>query len=321
MSFLPGWFVVYDLDFTAQSAQIFTSDTNFTIAGVTWTTTNSANDNAITISSATGNGVSPMVITTASNHPLASGDQVVITGATGNTALNGTFTSTSVTSNTITIPGTGNGTYTGSSGTAHFHTQLVNGTGLKFYPSSTSDINGATDTFPQIHATFNNLIGAWFNTASTVRVSFYNPANNAAANFDDAVMGIAATTPHSYGLLIERGFTNLNAAGIGGFWDINGTNAASFQSFSVALGSSNNVVVLEAPAFGAGTGATVHFGQYSSGWPADTGLSMESSVTASSPIQGLAVTQLGPTMGGKRAASGTTTYSTTFARIKIEVKI
>lgn len=57
---------------------------------------------------------SPIVITTSAAHNLVTGQTVVIENVKGNTAANGTFAITVVTSTTFSLTGsTGNGTYTG----------------------------------------------------------------------------------------------------------------------------------------------------------------------------------------------------------------
>jgi hypothetical protein len=65
-----------------------------------------------TVTGTTGNGVSPIVITTGAGHPFKVGDVVSVTGIVGNTAANQAFVIiSSVSSTTITIPGTGNGAW------------------------------------------------------------------------------------------------------------------------------------------------------------------------------------------------------------------
>lgn len=59
-------------------------------------------------------GINPIVVTTSSAHGLATGDQVVISGVTGNTNANGTFTITVLSSTTFSIPTLGNGVFGGS---------------------------------------------------------------------------------------------------------------------------------------------------------------------------------------------------------------
>lgn len=71
-----------------------------------------------TITSATGNAVNPVVCTLI-NHGLSNGNLIEITGAAGNTALNGVWPATLIDANTFSLPTTGNGTYTGSSATMY----------------------------------------------------------------------------------------------------------------------------------------------------------------------------------------------------------
>src|SRR6185312_2871026 len=76
-----------------------------------------------TVTAATGNGVTPIVLTI-QNHGIGQGDVVTISGATGNTAMNGTWYGvTVIDANTLALPSaaaggpTGNGTYDASSAT------------------------------------------------------------------------------------------------------------------------------------------------------------------------------------------------------------
>jgi hypothetical protein len=70
---------------------------------------------ATAVSAATN--ASPITVTSAAVHGLTSGERVVISGGTGNTAVNGTWTVTVVSATTFSLNGsTGNGTYTVNSG-------------------------------------------------------------------------------------------------------------------------------------------------------------------------------------------------------------
>lgn len=82
------------------------------------------------VSTTTGNGVSPIEVTTTVNHQLKVGEEVFITGVTGNTAANGTWTVGSVAAaNTFTLSGsTGNGTYAGG-GSVFYNSAKDYGTG------------------------------------------------------------------------------------------------------------------------------------------------------------------------------------------------
>ena len=66
---------------------------------------------ARTVTAATN--ASPIVVTTSTNHGLSAGDLVIVDGVAGNTAANGTWIASAVTSNTVTLlDSVGNGAYT-----------------------------------------------------------------------------------------------------------------------------------------------------------------------------------------------------------------
>jgi hypothetical protein len=77
----------------------------------------------LTVQSTSGNLVSPITITTTTNHGLTTGQTVTISSVTGNTNANGTWTATVTGLNTFTIPATGNGT--GSSGSVITNTYII----------------------------------------------------------------------------------------------------------------------------------------------------------------------------------------------------
>ena len=66
--------------------------------------------NTGSITTTTGNGVNPIVITSAA-HGLTVGTRVTISGVVGNTAANGTFAITAVTTDTFSVSASGNGAY------------------------------------------------------------------------------------------------------------------------------------------------------------------------------------------------------------------
>lgn len=70
------------------------------------------------VSTTTGNGVTPIQITTSTANTLVNGQTVAINGVGGNTAANGTFTVTVINNTNFTINATGNGTFT-SGGTVY----------------------------------------------------------------------------------------------------------------------------------------------------------------------------------------------------------
>ena len=99
-----------------------------------------------TISNATN--ATPIVITTSAAHLYASGDTVVITGVTGNTAANGTFVIAVTGSTSFTLTGSvGNGAYAGG-GTAK---------DINLLPFAATPSNGDVFTVDQLNTYLQNL--------------------------------------------------------------------------------------------------------------------------------------------------------------------
>lgn len=67
----------------------------------------------IAIAAVSGQGVSPIQITTQTPHPFGSGDWIAVAGVQGNTAANQDNTITVIDSFNFTVPGTGSGAYAG----------------------------------------------------------------------------------------------------------------------------------------------------------------------------------------------------------------
>lgn len=73
---------------------------------------------AVALSSTTGVGVSPVVVTSSAAHNYATGDIVTISGVTGNTNANGTFPITVLSSTTFSLPASVVANGTGASGSS-----------------------------------------------------------------------------------------------------------------------------------------------------------------------------------------------------------
>jgi hypothetical protein len=73
---------------------------------------------AVTLSSTTGVGVNPVVVTASAAHGYVTGDVVTIAGVTGNTNANGTFPITVLSSTTFSLPTSVTANGTGASGTS-----------------------------------------------------------------------------------------------------------------------------------------------------------------------------------------------------------
>jgi len=68
---------------------------------------------SLNVQTTSGNGVSPITVTTTTTNTLTTGQTVLISNVTGNTAANGTWTITVLNNTQFTINATGNGTYAG----------------------------------------------------------------------------------------------------------------------------------------------------------------------------------------------------------------
>lgn len=116
--------------FTIKYLALSPSDKN-TLIRFLYTLRGEATDHSIvvphghTVINATN--ASPIVVTVSNSHEYFNGDTVVITGVNGNTAANGTFIITSVTSSTLTLVGsTGNGAFSDPQGDALVKLKLPN---------------------------------------------------------------------------------------------------------------------------------------------------------------------------------------------------
>lgn len=81
---------------------------------------------ALAISAVSGNGVTPIRITTPTPHGYGNGEWVAINGVLGNTAANVNDQVTVIDPNNFSVPGTGNGAWTGG-GTVAMYYGIANG--------------------------------------------------------------------------------------------------------------------------------------------------------------------------------------------------
>ena len=79
---------------------------------------------SLSVSNTSGNSISPITITTSVTNNLTTGQTVTISGVTGNTAANGTWTITVLNGTQFTINATGNGTY-GGGGTVSTNSYII----------------------------------------------------------------------------------------------------------------------------------------------------------------------------------------------------
>jgi hypothetical protein len=89
----------------------------------------------------------PAVLTTTAAHGLITGTIVVVAGATGDTAINGTWVITVISPTTFSIPVTGTGSYTASSGTATSTGVISTATGTLVPTITLDSTNGSFDDY------------------------------------------------------------------------------------------------------------------------------------------------------------------------------
>ena len=196
----------------------------------------------------------PISITTSAAHNYASGDTVVITGITGNTAANGTFVIIVTSSTSFTLTGSvGNGAYV-SGGTAK-DTNLL--------PFAAQPSNGDVFTVDQLNTYLSNLAD---------KIQFLALA----ANANETIK--SATFLASGSWTVPSGVTNILAYGFGGGGGGGSGNLAStatgqtFGGGGAGAGSISNTRVLPGVKPGdvltvtIGTGGAVQSGNASNGF-------------------------------------------------------
>lgn len=161
MSRISGWQTAYEIDFTQQSNQTFTSDGTYTVGGLTWTKGNSANESA--------------------------------------------------------------------------HAAIVNGSGLNFQPSSSTDYNTSTSrTAPYLWLPLTQVFPNGLDYSTKLRMYVSLGSDNLANSYDNQVFGMD-TNSTAFLYLSKRGY---GTAGQGGqsLMAFNNNNPNNFanDAFKVA---------------------------------------------------------------------------------------
>ena len=155
-----------------------------------------------TISNATN--ATPIAITTSAAHLYANGDTVVITGATGNTAANGTFVIAVTGSTSFTLTGSvGNGAYAGG-GTAK-DTNLL--------PFAAQPSNGDVFTVDQLNTYLSNLADkiqfAALSLSTKINLA---QVTNRLVTINQQILTTNATVPTTFGDVPGMSITLSNVA-------------------------------------------------------------------------------------------------------------
>jgi hypothetical protein len=196
---------------------------------------------------------------------------------------------------------------------------LVNGQGLVIKPGATSDLYGANRTLPAIVIPLSSLI-ANMGPMTQIRVWLYVSATNRAQNYDFACLAIEKASPISNYAI----FQIYNAAAkvqLGTTLNGTGKGQAIVGGGSYAT---DNVVTMEVTTGIAGQNSIGCSGAYAAGWPAVKDLRIIGGQNNTGDTY--AMSYLGTPadwnllLGGGRAGSGNTAFSTTIARARVEVR-
>ncbi len=215
--------------------------------------------------------------------------------------------------------------YSFGSGGYAASTAIVNGSGLIVQPGSTTDYNGATRTFCGIFLPLSFILPvSEYDPSMGIRLWAYASAQNSAANYDNSVIAIDCADASGFQYVQKRGHGTAGV-GLASYFGNAGSNVSGFLSDGVGMANSNDVQVIETPSLGDAVYSS-YFGQYSAGWPAIKDLTpcfgYKDGATAGYGRGGIKtgiVSGIGFSLGAQRAGSGTS-FSVTFARMRVDVR-
>jgi hypothetical protein len=193
----------------------------------------------------------------------------------------------------------------------------LDSTGITFVPISATDYFTTVRTLPGLHLPLQKVIPS-FRGDMGLRIWAYNSSNNAAANFDNAVMAMdTGSNAYSYGY--RRGFSS-TGAGATGLMTINSANPTGQIVDLFTLGTGNNVMVLEIPSITGSSWRSFRGAFAGNYWPAMETLTQHQSYTLTGTIVTTGVTpqSLGVFLGAMRATSATA-LTVKFARLRIDL--
>lgn len=193
----------------------------------------------------------------------------------------------------------------------------LSSSGLTFVPVSATDYFSATRTLPGLLLPFQQIVPG-FRGDMGVRIWAYNSANNAAANFDNAVMAVEnSAITYSYGMI--RGFTS-GGQGSAVRLSVNNANPSGQVNDLFTLGTTNNVMVLEIPSITGSHWRSFRGAFAGNSWPRMEELTQHNSYMQTGTVVTTAVTpqSLCVLLGAVRAASGTA-LTVRFARLRVDL--
>lgn len=205
--------------------------------------------------------------------------------------------------------------------------QNVASNGLVVTPISSTEYNSGSLTSPIFSLTLSQIIPA-FDPSMRVRLWGFISVQNAAANFDNSIFGmdtglISPGAGPALGGVLQRGIGGSTAPGITGILEAVTTISDPFDALT--LGATNNAIMLDY-VWGVGLPCfQAYYGQYSGAWPSLTsGLTNLHGATAELPSFSTNLftrAQMQVVFGAKRSGSGTSGYSVTFSRFRVDYKV
>ena len=341
-----NWKTALDLDFTTQTNQVLPTDTTYTIAGLTFTKINSANEISTSVTAgytqpAVGSTVTVSVTSSAA---FKTGFYVYIGGGA---TVGGEYQVSSVPGGGTTIVLTNLGWSVNASPTSSIPSAsstmagrmvVVNTTGpagaqspngLIIYPSTPTDFTGATATAPMLYSSLSAVVpNVQWGGGTPLRLWFNETSNNSVAQADVTCGGLLVKNGSTYsGYTIGRGFVTGPGlcSNINSIYNNTRNNSLTLTGYY----TSYNCQMVELPA---GLSALVvcggleWVGPMSSGvWPLPTNMTPIQNTYWASGIQTTYNSVLGATSNAifclyALRASSSTLYSAVIGRVRLEAK-
>jgi len=196
--------------------------------------------------------------------------------------------------------------------------------GLVIRPNQTSDwnITGSGRNLPMLKLPIKNAFSG-FSMPSRLRVWAYNPSNDAANNYEDAVITVGSGDS-TLEFVVKRG-RGLSGNGLSPAYTSTVVRGNNYLDNVMTLGTSNDVIVFDIPSLYMAN-FKVYYGAYTAnGWPGLGSMSLAlpwdyyaSNLVSASILTALASDKVSVCLGAQRSGSGTA-YTVRFDRLRIDV--
>ncbi len=236
------------------------------------------------------------------------------------TATRTDFTSLGTIALTTDGPYTINGlTWTKENSANDASPMVINSNGLVITPAYSTNLSGSTRTLPCLYTSIVAMIPG-IGLSSPIRGTVYVKTQNAAANYDGAIMVIENQTPVSF---FETGHVFNGGAAATAYGQLSGTDGSGYNNTSFAAA---NVFRIEFP-MGIGAGyAVISCATYSGGIPADSAFTpLFNVLCANTTATGTIAASIGTmaawdVMIGAQRAGSATSLSIAIGEIVVEYK-